>query len=52
LAVAVSFLLIKTEISCVKSMALKISHQFAAGDVRDKMGRVFGAMVTEKTRAK
>ncbi|MCJ7686310.1 MAG: TRAP transporter substrate-binding protein DctP [Desulfobacteraceae bacterium] len=29
---------------------LKVSHQFAAGDVRDKMGRVFGDMVTEKTK--
>jgi TRAP-type C4-dicarboxylate transport system substrate-binding protein len=32
-----------------KSMVLKVSHQFAAGDVRDKMGRVFGDMVTKKT---
>jgi TRAP-type C4-dicarboxylate transport system substrate-binding protein len=32
-----------------RSMTLKVSHQFAAGDVRDKMGRVFGDMVTEKT---
>jgi TRAP-type C4-dicarboxylate transport system substrate-binding protein len=32
-----------------KTMVLKVSHQFAAGDVRDKMGRVFGDMVTEKT---
>jgi len=30
-------------------MTLKVSHQFAAGDVRDKMGRVFGDMVTKKT---
>ena len=33
-----------------KSMVLKVSHQFAAGDVRDKMGRVFGDMVTKKTK--
>lgn len=33
-----------------KTMVLKVSHQFAAGDVRDKMGRVFGDMVTEKTK--
>jgi len=31
-------------------MVLKLSHQFAAGDVRDQMGRVFGDKVTEKTR--
>ncbi len=49
LAVAVSFLLIQAEASLARSMTLKVSHQFAAGDVRDKMGRVFGDMVTEKT---
>jgi TRAP-type C4-dicarboxylate transport system substrate-binding protein len=32
-----------------RPMVLKVSHQFAAGDVRDKMGRVFGDMVTERT---
>jgi len=31
------------------AMTLKVSHQFAAGDVRDKMARVFGEKVTEKT---
>ena len=31
-------------------MTLKVSHQFAAGDVRDKMGHVFGDMVTERTK--
>jgi len=31
-------------------MVLKVSHQFAAGDVRDQMGRVFGDKVTEKTK--
>ena len=30
-------------------MVLKVSHQFAAGDVRDQMGKVFGDMVTKKT---
>jgi TRAP-type C4-dicarboxylate transport system substrate-binding protein len=30
-------------------MVLKVSHQFAAGDVRDQMGQVFGEMVTKKT---
>ena len=32
------------------SMTLKVSHQFAAGDVRDQMARVFGDMITEKTK--
>jgi TRAP-type C4-dicarboxylate transport system substrate-binding protein len=32
-----------------KTTVLKVSHQFAAGDVRDKLGRVFGDMVTKKT---
>jgi TRAP-type C4-dicarboxylate transport system substrate-binding protein len=31
-------------------MVLKVSHQFATGDVRDKMARVFGDKVTEKTK--
>ena len=30
-------------------LVLKVSHQFAAGDVRDNMARVFGDMVTERT---
>jgi len=30
-------------------LVLKVSHQFAAGDVRDLMGRVFGDMITKKT---
>ena len=30
-------------------VVLKVSHQFAAGDVRDKMARVFGEMVEERT---
>jgi TRAP-type C4-dicarboxylate transport system substrate-binding protein len=49
LAVAVSFLLIQAETSLAKSMTLKVSHQFAKGDVRDQMGRVFGDMVTKRT---
>ncbi len=39
-----------TQTSFAQSMTLKVSHQFAAGDVRDKMGRVFGDMVTERTK--
>ena len=49
LAVAVSLLLIKADASWAKSMTLKISHQFAAGDVRDRMAIVFGEMVTKRT---
>jgi len=29
---------------------IKLSHQFAAGDIRDQMGRVFGDKVTVKTK--
>jgi len=35
--------------SYAKTTTIKISHQFAQGDVRDQMARVFGEMVTEKT---
>jgi TRAP-type C4-dicarboxylate transport system substrate-binding protein len=49
LALTLSIVFLQTEMSSAKSMTLKVSHQFAAGDVRDQMGRVFGAMVTEKT---
>jgi TRAP-type transport system periplasmic protein len=49
IVVAFSMIFLKPGISCAKSMTLKVSHQFAAGDVRDKMGRVFGDMVTKKT---
>ena len=49
LAIACSFLLIEAQTPWAKSMTLKVSHQFAAGDVRDRMGRVFGEMVTERT---
>ena len=36
-------------IAAAGSMTLKVSHQFAAGDVRDQMARVFGDKITEKT---
>jgi TRAP-type C4-dicarboxylate transport system substrate-binding protein len=49
LAVAVPLTFVKADISWAKSMTLKVSHQFAAGDVRDQMGRVFGEMVTKRT---
>jgi TRAP-type C4-dicarboxylate transport system substrate-binding protein len=32
-----------------RKITLKVSHQFAAGDVRDQMAHVFGDMVTKKT---
>ena len=48
-AVAFSMIFLKPGTSCAKSMTLKVSHQFAAGDVRDMMGRVFGDTVTKKT---
>ncbi len=35
--------------AAAKTMVLKVSHQFAQGDVRDRMARVFGDMVTQKT---
>jgi TRAP-type C4-dicarboxylate transport system substrate-binding protein len=49
-AVTFSMMLLTAATSHAKSMTLKVSHQFAAGDVRDQMGRVFGDMVTEKTK--
>jgi TRAP-type C4-dicarboxylate transport system substrate-binding protein len=49
IAVALILMGITPDITRAKSMTLKVSHQFAAGDVRDRMGRVFGDMVTEKT---
>ncbi len=50
LAIAFGLMIVHSEMSFAKSMTLKVSHQFAAGDVRDQMGRVFGDMVTEKTK--
>ena len=49
LAVAFAFMFVQAETSLAKSMTLKVSHQFARGDVRDQMGRVFGEMVTKRT---
>ena len=48
-AVFAFLMFVKTDVSWAKSMTLKVSHQFAAGDVRDQMGRVFGEMVTKRT---
>jgi len=49
-AVALSMMLLPAATSHAASITLKVSHQFAAGDVRDQMGRVFGDKVTEKTK--
>jgi len=49
LTVAFAIMAVTAGTSFAKSMTLKISHQFAAGDVRDKMGLVFGEMVTKRT---
>jgi TRAP-type C4-dicarboxylate transport system substrate-binding protein len=35
--------------SVAAEVTLKVSHQFAAGDVRDQMAHAFGDMVTKKT---
>lgn len=35
--------------AAAKTVVIKVSHQFAQGDVRDQMARVFGDMVTKKT---
>jgi TRAP-type C4-dicarboxylate transport system substrate-binding protein len=49
LAVSALLMFVKADVSWAESMTLKVSHQFAAGDVRDQMGRVFGEMVTKRT---
>jgi len=48
LAVTAVFLLQATP-AAAKTVVIKVSHQFAQGDVRDQMARVFGDMVTKKT---
>jgi TRAP-type transport system periplasmic protein len=48
-AVLIALLVFSPGISAAKSITLKVSHQFAAGDIRDKMARVFGDKVTELT---
>ena len=50
LTIVCSIMIFHAGMSYAKSMTLKVSHQFAAGDVRDEMGKVFGNMVTEKTK--
>ncbi len=48
LAVAAVFFL-QAAPAAAKTVVIKVSHQFAQGDVRDQMARVFGDMVTKKT---
>ena len=50
LAASALLMFVKADFSWAESMTLKVSHQFAAGDVRDQMGRVFGEMVTKRTK--
>ena len=45
--VLIAMLAFSPGVADAKSMTLKVSHQFAAGDVRDKMAKVFGDFVTE-----
>jgi TRAP-type C4-dicarboxylate transport system substrate-binding protein len=42
-------LLFTSQPSAAATVTLKVSHQFAAGDVRDLMAHAFGDMVTKKT---
>ena len=46
---AISLIIINTDIAYAKTITLKVSHQFAAGDVRDQLAKVFGEMITQKT---
>jgi TRAP-type C4-dicarboxylate transport system substrate-binding protein len=42
-------LLFTSQPSVAAAVTLKVSHQFAGGDVRDQMAHAFGDMVTKKT---
>ncbi|MDM8542919.1 TRAP transporter substrate-binding protein DctP [Desulfococcaceae bacterium HSG9] len=47
--VLLAIMVLSPGLTKAKTLTLKVSHQFAAGDVRDQMARVFGDMVTKKT---
>jgi len=47
--VIISLIFLFPSITLSKSIRFKVSHQFAKGDVRDKMARVFGDMVSKRT---
>ena len=49
LCILLTVAVVNPDITTAKTLTLKVSHQFAAGDVRDQMARVFGDMVTKKT---
>lgn len=49
LVLVVALIVLVPGAAMAKQLTLKVSHQFAAGDVRDQMARVFGDMVTKKT---
>lgn len=49
-AVLIALFVFAPGLAGAKSITLKVSHQFAAGDVRDQMARVFGDKVTEMTK--
>ncbi len=49
LVLVVAMMIFNPGAAMAKQLTLKVSHQFAAGDVRDQMARVFGDMVTKKT---
>ncbi len=47
--VIISLIFLFPSITLSKSIRFKVSHQFAKGDVRDEMARVFGDMVSKRT---
>ncbi len=49
LCVLLAIMVFNPGVTKAETLTLKVSHQFAAGDVRDQMARVFGDMVTKKT---
>jgi TRAP-type C4-dicarboxylate transport system substrate-binding protein len=49
LGALISFMVSLPGVADARTITLKVSHQFSAGDVRDQMARVFGDMITEKT---
>ena len=49
LCVVLAMMVFNPGVTKAETLTLKVSHQFAAGDVRDQMARVFGDMVTKKT---
>ncbi|MFZ5865483.1 MAG: hypothetical protein ACOYXY_06360, partial [Thermodesulfobacteriota bacterium] len=48
LVVAIAALFVAWSTVCPAAMRLKVSHQFAEGDVRDVMAKVFAEKVAQK----